>query len=174
MRKQLFWWQFIGFVFVSVVGTLLHFLYDWTGSSVIVAPFSAVNESTWEHMKLFFVPAVIFTVIEYYVVGKQYPNYFSAKLIGIASGLISIPILYYTTIGAFGMSPDWVNVMIFFLSSGIAFVLESYLLLRNYPNFSRKIAILVFVIIGLCFVIFTFLPLPIPLFIDPTTGLKGI
>ena len=174
MRKNLFWWQFAGFTFVCLLGSLLHFLYDWTGGSIVVAPISAVNESTWEHMKLFFFPALIFAIIEYYIVGKIYPNYWSAKVIGITIGLVSIPIIYYTTIGAFGMSPDWVNVMIFFLSSGIAFVVESYLMLRNYPNFSIKIAIIILVLIAIAFVVLTFVPPSIPLFIDPTTGLKGI
>ena len=63
MRKNLFWWQFAGFTFVCLLGSLLHFLYDWTGGSIVVAPISAVNESTWEHMKLFFLPALIFAVV---------------------------------------------------------------------------------------------------------------
>lgn len=174
MRKKLFWVQFVGFVFVSVVGSLLHFLYDWTKKSVFVALFSATNESTWEHMKLFFVPALIFAIIEYFIVGREYPNFWSAKLIGIVVGLLSIPILYYTFVGAFGMSPDWVNVLIFYIATALSFVVETIMILRNRPNFSIKLSIVIFVIIGLCFIIFTFLPPPIPLFVDPTTGLKGI
>ena len=55
MKRSLTLWQFFGFAFTSLLGTLLHFLYEWTGKSPLVAPFSGVNESTWEHMKLLYV-----------------------------------------------------------------------------------------------------------------------
>ena len=63
MKKTLFRWQAASFIFVSIAGTLLHFAYDWSGQSVLLAPFSGVNESTWEHMKLFFWPMFVFSVI---------------------------------------------------------------------------------------------------------------
>ena len=44
------------------MGTLLHFLFDWTGGNAVVALFSAVNESIWEHLKLLFYPMVLFAV----------------------------------------------------------------------------------------------------------------
>ena len=43
MKRSLPFWQFAGFVFTGVFGTLLHFLYDWTDSK-FSALFSAVNE----------------------------------------------------------------------------------------------------------------------------------
>ena len=48
--------QLLGFSVASFAGTILHFLYDWLGQSPYVAPFSGVNESTFEHMKLLFWP----------------------------------------------------------------------------------------------------------------------
>ena len=38
---------------VSLLGTLLHFTYRWSGRNPLIAP---VNESVWEHMKLLFFP----------------------------------------------------------------------------------------------------------------------
>ena len=46
MRKPLFLWQAAGFAFATLAGTILHFLYDWSGKFFMVAPFSGVNEST--------------------------------------------------------------------------------------------------------------------------------
>ncbi len=31
MRRRLFWWEAGGFAAVAVLGTLLHFTYDWSG-----------------------------------------------------------------------------------------------------------------------------------------------
>ena len=52
MQKRLLRWELIGFAFTGAVGTLLHFVYEWTGGDPLIAAFCAVNESTWEHMKL--------------------------------------------------------------------------------------------------------------------------
>ena len=54
MKRTVWLWELFGFATASLGGTLLHFLYDLTGGSVLVAPFSGVNESTFEHVKLLF------------------------------------------------------------------------------------------------------------------------
>ena len=54
MKKSIGLWQLMGFAVTAFGGTLLHFLNEWLEEAVWVAPFSGVNESTWEHMKLLF------------------------------------------------------------------------------------------------------------------------
>ena len=43
-------------IFTFILGTLLHFTYKWSEENAIVGIFSAVNESTWEHLKLLYFP----------------------------------------------------------------------------------------------------------------------
>ena len=62
MKQNLLLWLFGGFVFTALGGVLLHFLYDWSGQSILIAPFSGINESTWEHMKLIYYPMFIFSI----------------------------------------------------------------------------------------------------------------
>lgn len=114
MKKLLSTWQIAGFIFTGIAGVLLHFLFDWTNQSIITAPFSAVNESIFEHMKLLFFPMFVFAFIENYYIGKGYKNFWCVKLIGILLGVVLIPVLYYAINGIFGMTPDWVNIAIFF------------------------------------------------------------
>ena len=92
MKKDLFLWQFGGFVFTVVLGPILHFLYDLTNQSVLVAPFSAINESTFEHMKLMYFPMLIFSLIQSRFF-KEYKSFWCIKLIGILTGLALIPAL---------------------------------------------------------------------------------
>ena len=80
MGKRLFWWELIGFLFVGVMGVLLHFLYEWSGGNLIAALVSGVNESTWEHMKLLFVPTVLFTVVQVFFIGRGYPNFLAVRI----------------------------------------------------------------------------------------------
>lgn len=56
-------WETVGLLVVLAAGNLLHFIYDWTGQSPIAAPLAAVNESTWEHMKLFITPWVLWSLV---------------------------------------------------------------------------------------------------------------
>ena len=174
MRKNLFWWQFAGFSFACVFGTILHFLYEWTGECVLLAPISAVNESTAEHMKIFFFPVVLFAIVQYFYYGKSYRGFWAIKLFGTITGLIFIPTAFYTFTGAFGMSVDWVNILIFFLSSASCFLLETHLFLTKSPNVSEKISIFLLILFGVLIVLFTFLTPQIPLFLDPITGNYGI
>ena len=115
MQKNLFIWQLAGVTFVAVLGTLFHFLYDWIENPVIAA-FSAVNESTWEHMKLLFFPALLFAVIEFPFFRKDCPNFWQIKCVGILIGLLLIPTLFYTLNGVFGKTPDWLNILTFFIA----------------------------------------------------------
>ena len=173
MVKDISLWQFGGFVFTAIGGTLLHFLYDWTKGSIFVAPFSGVNESTWEHMKLLYFPMLVFALIQSrFLIEAE--NFWSIKLIGIITGLVLIPILFYTYNGAFGKSPDYLNIAIFFICAAAAFAVENHLFKSNTFSFNMpKLSVLVLLFICVFFIIFTFKTPEIPLFQDPLTGTYG-
>ena len=173
MNRSTFLWQAVGFGFATLTGTLLHFLHEWTGS-IWVAPFSGVNESTWEHMKLLYWPLLLFAFVQFPCF-KNEPCFWWVKLLGTLTGLILIPVLFYTYNGAFGKSPDWVNITIFYVATAAAFLLEWWLYKRD--RLLCKLPWLPFVLIcliGILFVIFTFIPPQIPLFRDPITGAYGL
>ncbi len=166
-------WAFCAFAVVCFFGSVLHFLYDWT-SSKAVAPFSAVNESTWEHMKIFFFPTFLFALVQYPFFGKHTNGYWCTKIKSTLIGLLLIPVIFYTLQGAFGTTPDWVNISIFFLSAFVAYFWE-------YKTFKKQIdckwstlAFVLFVSLAILFAILTFFPIEIPLFQDPTNGSFGI
>lgn len=57
-------WEMAGLFAALLLGNTLHFVYDWTGQARWAAYLAAVNESTWEHMKLLAVPWVLWTIAE--------------------------------------------------------------------------------------------------------------
>lgn len=93
MKRNLSLWQLAGFAFTSIGGTLLHFLYDLTGQSVVAAPFSAVNESTWEHMKLLFFPMFVFALVQSRFFGER-PDVRCGRSAGSAMDFV---LFYHTT-----------------------------------------------------------------------------
>ena len=174
MNQKISLSQLLGFAVTALGGTLLHFLYDWVGESELVAPFSGVNESTWEHMKLLFWPMFIFALFQSFSF-KDLKNFWCVKLRGTLLGLSLIPILFYTYNGAIGKSPDWLNIAIFFISAAIAYLYETKQFNENKsPCRSPKSAIIALAMIAALFIIFTFATPKLGIFRDPLTGSYGI
>ncbi|MBE6597505.1 MAG: hypothetical protein E7641_07545 [Ruminococcaceae bacterium] len=174
MKRSIGLWQLLGFAFTSFGGTLLHFLYDWLGEAVWIAPISGVNESTWEHMKLLFVPMFIFAIVQSFFF-RDREDFWCVKLRGILLGIILIPVIFYTYNGVFGRSPDWINIAIFFISAAIAYIYETKLFNEEKLRCrSPKLAIATLCVIALLFAVFTFATPEISIFKDPLTGTYGI
>lgn len=176
MQKKLLRWELMGFLFVGAVGSLLHFFFSWTGNAPLAAAFSAVNESTWEHMKLLFVPFFLFTMVQFIVFADPLRNFFAVKSLTLLLGLLSIPALFYTYNGMFGKSPDWVNVLIFFLADALMFFVSRRLLLHGALRGGtwQLSGFLLLWLLAFTFVLFTYRPPLLPLFQDPTNGLYGL
>lgn len=138
---------------------------------MFLAPFSGVNESTWEHMKLLFWPLFLFALVQRLFFRKQ-KNFWRVKLWSILQGLLLIPVLFYTYNGAFGRSPDWLNIAIFYISAGAVFLFEGWAF-QNIPRPCR-FSFAAICLVAALFVAFTFAPPRVPLFQDPLTGGYGI
>ena len=174
MKRCVWLWQLCGFAATSLAGTLLHFLYDLTGESIWVAPFSGVNESTWEHMKLLFWPMLVFAIAES-LFFTDYPSFWCVKLRGTLIGLSLIPVLFYTYNGVIGKSPDLVNISIFFISAAIAYAYEARRLKRGDTRCASPArAFVCLIFIALLFIIFTFRTPHLGIFLDPVTRTYGI
>ena len=176
MKRELRRWEIVGFIATGLFGTLLHFVYEWTGGNRVIAVFSAVNESTWEHMKLLFIPFLVFTVVEFIVFSEAFRNFFAVKAASILLGLVSIPALFYTLTGMFGKLPDWVNITIFFLADALLYFV-SYRLLTDGALRGGAMQLIGFVLLWallFTFVWFTYRPPPLPLFLDPVSGCYGL
>lgn len=171
MKKSLPAWQMVGFLFTAAVGTLLHFLHDWLPARP-VALISAVNESIWEHMKLLYVPMLLFALLQRRLFKED--GFWQAKLLGILLGLTVIPVIYYTYTGSLGVLADWFNIAIFFIAAAAVFRLETWLLQRGKSwCLPDGWALLLILLIGAVFAVFTFVQPRIPLFQDPVTGQYG-
>ena len=167
MKRSILLWQIGGITFSAMLGTILHFLFDWTNITFL-STISAVNESTWEHMKLLFFPTFIFAIIEWFFFKEEYKDFWWIKFIGIVIGLLSIPTLFYTFNGAIGKTPDWFNILIFFISLVLSYFIE-YLLFKNEKILKKQnfIPFTLLCLICVLFIVFTFYPPCLPIFISP-------
>ena len=89
--KKIFIWSAI---IVSILGTLLHFAYDWSGQNTLVGLFTPVNESTWEHMKLIFFPTLIVNIFIWRKLHDKLPYLDSSLPAWLLIGTWLIPALF--------------------------------------------------------------------------------
>lgn len=172
-RFSLLKFQTVSAVFVAILGTLLHFTYEWSNQNLFVGAFSAVNESTWEHLKLLFFPMLIMTIIGNLFFRKNIPNFLCSKTIGIITSILFTIIFFYTSGGIIGENFAILNIATFY----IAVILGEYIAYKAMIvgcNCNNKLAFCTLIILFFCFIIFTYNPPQIGLFEDPLTSNYGI
>lgn len=175
-NKKALYWQLGAIFFELILGTLLHFTYKWSGNNIIVASFSAVNESTWEHLKLAFFPMLIFSIIEGLFIYKEVNNYLESKTISIINTMFMITTIFYTLTGILEYNIGIINILIFLISIIISELLAYKLFyLKNESTILTKVlSIIVIIVLISYFIIFTYITPKINYFKDPVTETYGI
>lgn len=176
MEKRLFWWEVGTAVIAAVGGSLLHFLYDWSGQSALAGAFSAVNESVWEHMKLLFVPLFLEFFLHSHFLGHIYPNLPAARALGTLAGLLWIPMGFYTYTGIFGTHALWADILLFCSAAALAAAVEFHILRRGrFAALWQQVAgLLALWALAFLFVWCTFRPPHLNLWRDSVTGGFGL
>jgi hypothetical protein len=95
-HRDIIVWEIAGTMFILAAGSLLHFVYVWSGYADIVSLFAPVNESIWEHLKLGFWPLIVWSVCEFAFIRRKVNNFFPARLAGSICLSLFIVIVYYT------------------------------------------------------------------------------
>ena len=109
-------YQIISIIFTFILGTLLHFTYQLSGENQVVAIFSAINESVWEHLKLLYFPMLLTTIIGYFYIGKSIPNFLCAKTMEIIASMLFTVVFFYTYTGILGKNIAVIDISSFFIA----------------------------------------------------------
>lgn len=178
MEKIALKWEFLGFLVSFGIGSMLHFVYEWSGNWLPVAIFGAVNESTWEHLKMAFWPMVLWLLIEAALIKKKHVdvrNFMIAKALGIYITPVTTSLLFYTYI-ALGQSMNLASGIGLFAMGLLAGFMASAAIMSA-PRWSKPANIIGVVLLGVatcCFSTMTYFPPQFFLFQDPLSGLYGI
>lgn len=158
----------IGIIFVTILGTLSHFFYEWSNNNTIIGFVSPVNESTWEHMKLIFFPMLLFSMFAIPKLKKDYPCISSALWFGILSGTFAIPIIFYTYTGIIGYNIFILDILTFIFSVVAAFLISYKLTLSCKMQTYKVLLCMIVCVMAIGFVLFTIYSPNINLFYVPT------
>lgn len=142
------------YVFVCFLGVLFHFTYEWSGNNLIVSFFSAINESTWEHLKLLFFPMLILTILQARRYSADDTTWLYSRTLGMLAGMSFIVVTFYTIWGVLGRLIDVINIAIYFAGVLVAFLIQEK---TSKENLSLGVSTCIAIWIGLTilFVIFT-------------------
>lgn len=152
----------LSYIFVTLLGVLLHFTYKWSNNNFFVGLFSAVNESTWEHLKLVFFPMLLLTAWD--ILNKKKGIHYTDTLdeqflpvrtLSILAAMAFTVITYYTFTGVIGKNIDFVNIAIYFLAVAFGFWTEKRIYEKGTPvNNTASITILL--VFAFLFFIFSY------------------
>lgn len=160
-------------IVANIIGIALHYTHKPNTKSIFVHFVSAVNESTWEHLKLAFMPMLFLCFVQTIILRNDYPNILEASLFGAICTMILIPLIYYPVRFILKKEVVLLSIGIFILSVSLGYFVE-FLLISNTTTFiSESVALIIGIVIFVLFALFTFYPPKIFLFRDPTNNRYG-
>ncbi len=95
MKKRLITWEIGSFIWVAMAGSAFHFSFELSEFWTPLAFFSSVNESTWEHLKMYFWPGLIYALVQYTYTRDIANNYWYAKLASLVMTPVGICLSFY-------------------------------------------------------------------------------
>ncbi len=160
-------------VAVSVIGSILHFTYELSGENKLVGIFSAVNESTWEHIKLALSGIFICTLVDVWFLGDN-PNYWLARSVSFVVPVIVIPLIFYGYTKFTGKAILPIDIASFFVAAFLSTL--TFVLILRMPAVGEVggyLSMVISVVIIAMYLSFTRFPLHNFLFQDPINHRYG-
>lgn len=166
----------IAIIPLSIVGSLLHFAYDWSRHNRVVAVFAAVNESYWEHIKIAFWPILIWLIVLFALGGWSVTGFVPAATIA----LYSVPVTMIAVVFGYKRIARrnilFIDILSFFITVGVAlmvFALVATELVASAWTIALSFAFLI--ALGIAFTRYTIAPPAEPdFFVDPTNARYGL
>jgi len=175
MEKGLKFWEITGIIFISILGSFFHFLFELSNYNIIVAAFAAVNESVWEHLKLAFFPLLIYSAIEYLFVKETSSNFIIGKAVAGYLMPLVIIIIFYSYTAILGNNLLIFDILSFIIAVVVGQIISLKILIS--PEYSKTYIIIswiALIFLAFIFILFTFYPPQLPIFQDSTNGQYGI
>lgn len=156
---------YLSFGIACLLGTIMHFGYNLFPNP-ITAVFFPVNESVWEHFKLYCWPFLFLCPFLAHYGRENRPLFFSSFFLQLVSGPIIIACIHYVYTGASGAESLIVDIASLYIAFAAGYI---GLGLRTRHAFLARLLPLTAaaaIIFMMMIVVFTYFPPDIPLFIS--------
>jgi hypothetical protein len=154
---------------LGLLGSVLHFLFDWTKHNRFVAFFSAVNESYWEHIKIAIWPVFLLQIVLFSLGGYNVFSFVPAATIALYSIPVSMVGLVFLYKSVTKRNILWLDISIFFVCIAVAQSIFVLVLGQLAPTSGTVVMSSLFLLgLVVAFLLFTFRPPREPdVFLDP-------
>ena len=98
-KRAILLWEVATFVVVMIGASALHFAFELSDFYRPLAIVASVNESTVEHLKLFFWPALIVAFVEHAFIKGHVNNFWWGKAMALLATPIAIIVSFYFYLG---------------------------------------------------------------------------
>ena len=161
---------------LGLLGSVLHFLFDWTKHNRFLAIFSAVNESYWEHIKIAIWPVLLLQLALFSLGGYKIASFVPAATIALYSIPVSMVGLVFLYKSVTKRNILWLDISIFFVCVAIAQSVFVLILSQLSPNAGTVVMSSLFLSgLVVAFLLFTFRPPKEPdVFVDPINKGYGL
>lgn len=165
----------VGCAVIFAAAVYLHFAYLLSGGSALGMVFGAVNESVWEHVKIFSAAYTGWAMIQLCWIRVPFRRYVAAKCAGLYF-LMGFMILFFYTYTYFaGTNILWLDI----LSSFVTVAAAQFISFMGTTGDNRlgeyfAPALMLLMLYYLMFFSFTVFPPKLGLFRDPVFGGYGI
>ena len=158
--------DFTYILWTFALGSICHFLYEFSDYNPFLALIVPVNESVWEHLKLVFFPVLFLAIAEYYLRRPNPSMLFASRFVGVIFAMTAITVLFYIYTFITGRSILLLDILIYFAGICLCYIASSNL----FPRFRRADPMKVFFcwfLSALLFFFFSCCPPEIGLFLPP-------
>ena len=164
-----------GCLVIYGAAVFLHYVYALSGGNALGLLFGAVNESVWEHVKIFSAAYLGYALLQLLWIKVPFRRYVVAKCVGLYGLMGAIIGFYYFSVSLWGE----VHFCVHLLSSAITVALAQLVSYRLTTG-RRPIeafyapALMLILLYYIMFFSFTIFPPRAELFRDPISGAYGV
>lgn len=132
-----------------------------------MAIIAAVDESVWEHLKLAFWPALLFSALVWPLYGRTTPNFWIGRAVALLIMPLGIALGFYAYTAILGHHAFLYDMILFIgsIAAGQLAALALYALPDMGPG-ARRVGVTVILLAAAAFGSLTFLDLPFPIFVE--------
>ena len=139
--------EILGLVFSIIVGTIGHFLYQWSNNNNFIGFLFSKDESVFQHLKLGITPIFMWTIIEFFTF--NFSMLFFAKFVSILAFVFTSLFLYYGYKFVIKKIILFLDILIFYISLAGSYIVSIKLLMSSCSGFLLNfIGFMGFVFIG--------------------------
>ncbi len=135
-KLRLALWEIGTVLWVCIAGSALHFAFELSEYWRPMAVFAAVNESAWEHTKMYFWPGLFAALVQYTYTRQVANNYWLGKAVALGLTPVLIWFTYFSYMawvvasGGKASLPTMLSIMVLGISAGQA---ASWVILTRPP-----------------------------------------